>query len=146
MAVKNAVIRTARVSDAQALAELLSQLGYPSTTGFVQKKLKKVSKKDDRVMVATLHGEVVGFVSCHIVPLIHQSGNLCRITALVVADGFRNSSIGRKLMNAVERYAQTRRCIKIEVTSGQHRSQAHRFYGRLGYREVSRRFLKDLDT
>jgi len=143
---ENVVIRTARASDAQALAGLLGQLGYPNTTRFVQKKLMRFSKKDDRVFVATLRGQVIGFASCHIVPLIHQSGNLCRITAIIVAHGFRNSNIGHTLMQVVERHARSRRCTKIEVTSGQHRSKAHRFYGRLGYREVSRRFLKDLGT
>lgn len=141
---KNLVIRPARTGDAQALATLLGQLGYPNTAALVLKKLKRFSKNDDRVLVATQHGKVIGFASSHIVPLIHQSGNLCRVTALVVAQDFRNNNIGRKLMRAVERFARSRRCVKIEITSGQHRREAHRFYVRLGYHEVSRRFLKNL--
>jgi ribosomal protein S18 acetylase RimI-like enzyme len=138
-------IRRARVTDSEAFTRLLGQLGYPNTTGFARRKIKKLSSgRYDRLVVATHHGQVVGFVSCHIVPLIHQTGNLCRVTALVVAREFHGEGFGRELMIKAEQYASANRCTKIEITSGEHRTWAHDFYRKLGYEEVSKRFLKSL--
>ncbi len=73
-----------------------------------------------------------------------QTGNLCRVTALVVAREFHGEGFGRELMAKAEQYARANRCIKIEITSGEHRTRAHDFYRELGYEEVSKRFLKSL--
>lgn len=137
------VIRHAALSDSAALAGLLGELGYPSTNAFVRNKLRRLyGKKGERVFVAARQGRVVGFTSCHIMPLMHQVYNLCRVTALIVAEDHRGGSIGGGLMHAVEQYAKRHKCNKVEVTSGEYRDEAHNFYQRLGYREVSRRFLK----
>jgi GNAT superfamily N-acetyltransferase len=123
----------------------LGELGYPNTIGFARKKIKKLaSGRNDRLLVVTRCGQVVGFVSCHIVPMIHQTGNLCRVTALVVAHEFHGEGFGHKLMLKAEQYARAKRCVKIEVTSGERRTWAHDFYRRLGYQARSKRFLKSL--
>lgn len=139
------IIRSARLSDSEALAVLLGELGYPKTDAFAHGKLKQLSKKKgNRVFVVVDEGRVVGFASCHIMPLIHEDNDLCRVTALIVAQDCRRGNIGRRLMRAVEEYARKSGCGRIEITSGQHRHDAHCFYERIGYREVSRRFLKVL--
>lgn len=139
-------IRLAILADSETLAALLGELGYPNTNAFAEEKLKQLAKReDDRVFVAEDEGEVVGFASCHIIPLIHEEHNLCRVTALVVASDYRRRKIGRRLMNAVEEYAQKYGCGRVEITSGERRQDAHSFYEHIGYGEVSRRFLKTLE-
>lgn len=140
------IVRRARIKDGEAIAGLLGELGYPNTSRFIRRKIKKLSSdRNDRIFVTTRCGQVVGFVSCHVVPLIHQHGNLCRVTALVVSRELHGEGFGSELIAKAEQYARKKRCTKIEITSGEHRTWAHVFYRKLGYREVSKRFLKSLD-
>ncbi len=137
------VIRDAEKDDCEAIAYLLAELGYPNTSQFAAKKIRKLSKKiKNRVLVATADNRVAAVLSLHILPLLHQAGDLCRITAIVVSKDYQGRNIGCRLMDIAEAYAQSNRCIKIEVTSGDHRNEAHSFYRQLGYKEVSRRFVK----
>ena len=139
------VIRPAMSSDSEACAALLGELGYPAPSEFVCDKLKRLTgRESDRVFVAVDGGKVVGFVSCHIMPLIHRAENLCRVTALVVAAGHRRRNIGRRLMQGVEACARDSGCGRVEITSGEMRQGAHIFYEHIGYHEASRRFLKRL--
>jgi GNAT superfamily N-acetyltransferase len=75
-------------------------------------------------------------------PLFHTPGYLARITALVVAATARGIGVGRALLAATEAYAWSTGCVRIEVTSGDHRPDAHAFYERLGYHVDERRFIK----
>jgi N-acetylglutamate synthase-like GNAT family acetyltransferase len=137
-------IRRARKSDCEPIAALLAELGYPNTSAFVELKLDELQGIDTEVVVAETGSEVMGMMSLHIVPLLHQDGNLCRVTAMVVSEKERKKGIGRQLLEYAEAFARTRRCIKVEITSGDQRTFAHVFYHRVGYREVSRRFIKVL--
>lgn len=136
-------IRDADPGDGQAIAGLLKELGYPQESDFVLKKIKVLSKKKkDRILVAQKQDQVIGCLSLHIVPLFHQTGNLCRITALVVAESYRGRFIGRRLMEIAEAYAQANNCSIIEITSGDQRIDAHGFYKQLGYAVTTQRFVK----
>jgi GNAT superfamily N-acetyltransferase len=138
-------IRPAMLGDSEACAALLGELGYPATSAFVHEKLKQLADGEgDRVFVALVDGKVVGLASCHIMPLMHEPENLCRVTALVVAADFRCRKIGGRLLQEIEKYAQDSGCVRIEVTSGEQRQDAHTFYEELGFHEVSRRFIKRL--
>lgn len=139
------IVRRARVADAKAVARLLGELGYPLNQGSTRTKIRNLmSKNNDRVFVAAERQMVAGFASCHVMPLFHQKGYLCRVTALCVLAERRTAGIGRQLMQAVEKFARSRGCVKIEVTSGKHRRGAHEFYRRIGYVPVSARFVKEL--
>lgn len=145
MAEDQIVIRRAELGDSEPCAALLGELGYPATSAFVQEKLKQLANgESDRVFVALDGERVVAFASCHVMPLMHERENLCRVTALIVATDFRRHNIGCQLMRAIERYAQDSDCGRVEVTSGEQRQDARAFYEELGYHEVSRRFIKRL--
>lgn len=136
-------IRDARKSDKEIIADLLGELGYPNTPVFVMRKLDELNHDaKTKVVVAVAGAKVVGVASIHIVPLLHQEGNLCRITAIVVSKEQRKKGIGTRMIEYVEDYARSHQCIKVEITSGDQRTSAHQFYHRVGYKEVSRRFIK----
>ncbi len=137
-------IRHALKGDCESIAVLLAELGYPNTSAFVERKLGELQGVNTEVVVAVIGSEVVGMMSLHIVPLLHLDGNLCRVTAIVVSEKERKKGIGRRLLEYAEAFARAHRCIKVEITSEDQRTSAHVFYHRLGYREVSRRFIKML--
>jgi GNAT superfamily N-acetyltransferase len=137
-------VRYARRQDAPAIAGLLAVLGYPSSTAQVEERVaQRYNAATDAVFVADVSGKVVGLLTFHCTPLIHVDGFLGRITSLVVAADFRRHGVGKKLIAAAEKFGWSHGCERIEVTSGDHREDAHAFYGSVGFRADCRRFLKD---
>src|SRR6267378_911193 len=57
----------------------------------------------------------------------------------------RANGIGRRLVGVAEHFARDIHCERLEVTSGEHRHDAHRFYTGLGFSLRSARFVKSLD-
>lgn len=137
------MIREAALADCAKIVSLLGELGYPATEQFVQAQLTRFSSRPDaKVLVAEIEAEVIGVLCVQIIPLFHLSEDLARITALVVNSGFKRHGIGRRLVAHAERFAWEHGCAGIEITSGDHRSDAHAFYETIGYEQVSRRFVK----
>jgi GNAT superfamily N-acetyltransferase len=140
-------VREARSDDAAALVPLFAQLGYPDAPARIGVRVEAAGAEPaSTVLVAEENGAVVGLVSASVIPLAHEDGSWCRISALVVSSDRRRAGVGRTLVEAVEGFARSRGCRYSEVTSGERpeRDAAHRFYEALGYEEVSRRFLKSL--
>jgi ribosomal protein S18 acetylase RimI-like enzyme len=137
-------IRKAREVDARAIAGLLDELGYPNTPGFVLRKLGTLGGDENPVFVAETEGEVIGFVSLHIMPTFHEEPLYCRVTAVAVSKADRRRGVGRILMEHAEAVARGAGCGRIEVTSNERRTWAHVFYERLGYEGTSRKFVKTL--
>jgi N-acetylglutamate synthase-like GNAT family acetyltransferase len=139
------IIRDAEKGDAQAVAALLGDLGYPATSEFVLAKIRMLGQRArDRILIAEKDGQVAGVLSLHVMPLFHHKDNLCRITALVVSLDHRREYIGQRLMEMAEAYAKAHKCFRIEITSNEKRADAHAFYVSCGYQEQSKRFCKDL--
>jgi predicted N-acetyltransferase YhbS len=137
------LVRQAQPSDASVISELLAALGYPSAPAQVQDRLADVSASPHTVIfVAESDSQVVGALSFHCIPLFHTDGFLGRITSLVVSPTFQRRGVGRMLVAAAEEFARAHGCARVEVTSGEHRPQAHFFYESLGYQPASRRFVK----
>jgi GNAT superfamily N-acetyltransferase len=137
------LIRDAQRDDAPAVAELLTALGYPSPVAHVAQRIVDCAASGNTaVFVAESAQRIVGVASFHCIPLFHADGFLGRITSLVVSPGYRQRGIGRLLVAAAEKFAWARGCSRIEVTSGDHRPDAHAFYEHLGYQLDCRRFIK----
>ncbi len=136
-------IRTAHLSDAMAISNLMEQLGYTTTPGLIENKLEQFADNPmDIVFVAEEDDRILGVVSCHVISLFHQDGRCGRITSLVIDQQCRGTGIGKKLVEEAEKYFRSMGCIKSEVTSGDHRPHAHQFYEFCGYKKDERRFLK----
>jgi N-acetylglutamate synthase-like GNAT family acetyltransferase len=140
-------IRAAGAADAPALAALLAELGYPDDAVRVAARLEAFEREPGSViLVAEDDGAVVGLASATTMPLLHEDGRWCRLSALVVGEERRRSGAGRRLVDAVEALARDDGCRYLEVTSGERagREAAHAFYEALGFEQVSRRYLKEL--
>ena len=139
-------IRPAAPADATAIARLLTQLGYPTTTDEARIRLDAIADAApmDRVIVAELDGRVVAVMTLHLVPELHRARPNGRVTALVVDEAVRGRGVGRKMMEEAERIFRADGAGILELTSNMRRADAHRFYEKLGYQRTSFRFAKEL--
>lgn len=140
-------VRAAEASDAGALAELLGQLGYPCTPSEVRDRLTALAAPEaDAVFVALLAGVPAGLASLHLIPLLQEARPIARITAFVVAEAARRRGVGRLLVAACEARARAWNAARLELTSGDHRREAHAFYLALGFTRAAQRFVMPLEV
>ncbi|MGH3045004.1 MAG: GNAT family N-acetyltransferase [Gaiellaceae bacterium] len=140
-------IRDAQPEDAAGLTRLLAALGYPDDEERVLARAQDLGERHDSFLVVAEDGEVLaGLASATVLPLFHEDGAWCRLSALVVAESHRRRGLARALVAEVERRALEAGCLYLEVTSGERsgREAAHAFYESLGLEQVSRRYLKEL--
>ena len=138
------IIRDAVLSDALAIAELLSQLGHPVRGDVVQRHIRRAGTRDSdtAIVVAFQAGRVIGFITLHHMDMLPYPTPWLRITAMCVADGCRGIGIGRRLETAALERAQRLGCTWVEVTSSHYRKRAHHFYLDNGYEDTHRGFTK----
>lgn len=127
-------IRPARASDAESIAELSGQLGYPATRAQVNERLRRlVPGSIHAVFVAESPGAgVIGWLHVSLTHLL-ESETRAEVNGLVVADGQRSLGAGAKLVEAAEQWARSRGCKNVNVRSNVIRERAHAFYLRQGY-------------
>lgn len=141
-------IRVAAPSDAPTLCELLEQLGYPATESEIPARLAAIaSTPSAAAFVATNgFGEVVGLVTAHLIPSVHDNDPVAWLTTLVVLEDAREAGIGSALVRHVERWAVEKGARRISVTSGIQRRATHAFYEKRDYENTGLRFGKKLGT
>jgi len=138
-------ILEAKTTDAADLARLVSQLGYPSTEQDMAERLEALAGQPEYVLfVAEESGRIVGLVGAFLGYALEFSGPWGRLMGLVVDEPYRGRGIGRRLMERIEGWLRDHGATRLTLTSGKQRTEAHRFYRRLGYEETGLRFVKRL--
>jgi N-acetylglutamate synthase-like GNAT family acetyltransferase len=139
-------IRDATHNDAEAIALLITELGYPANSEFVSRKLEELWEQSHAfVLVDEKENEILGVLSFNSESAFHKEGRIGTMTALSIRDGKRGQGIGKQLVMACEARAKEQGCYRIAVASGIQREEAHRFYLGLGYVEKTKRFVKDFE-
>lgn len=141
------IIRSATATDADAIASLAGELGYP-VTGEVMRERLAVATQDAHqlAVVAVAEGDIpVGWLQAQF-SCVLDAGRRVEILGLVVSARVRRSGAGRALVEAAERWAQRLGAETIVVRSRIERTESHRFYPALGYRETKTQkvYLKPL--
>ncbi|HUX11584.1 MAG TPA: GNAT family N-acetyltransferase [Spirochaetia bacterium] len=141
------VIDTMRTDDAARVAELSSQLGYPTPTDEMRMRIASLAGIPHEGLLVARDGEVVGWIHVHHTTYL-QSGKAAEVTGLVVQDTHRSKGIGAALLQAAESWAIAQGLGRLRVRSNIVRADAHRFYERAGYRraKTSLVFEKNLTT
>ena len=134
-------IREAREADAEALALLVGELGYPTTAAIARERFNDLTEAGDCLLVAVDQAKVIALVVLHRTRFLHRPAD-GRIATLVVSDAYRGRGVGGQLLEAAEAIFRQWGCERIEVSSGAQREAAHRFYIRAGYSEQPKRFIK----
>ena len=141
-------LRAPEPRDASALAELLALLGHPAEPADVTRRLTELERLDPEGLrlVADLDGVAIGFVSAHLTPMIHRDRPVGRVTTLVVDERRQRGGVGTLLLSAAEEWLAARAAVRLELTSGDGRVEAHAFYERRGWHKEGVRFVRYLDS
>jgi len=126
-------IRPAAATDAEAIAALFTDEGYPAGPSDIVERLTRFSSEHSRVLVAEHEGVVLGFIALHALPRFEHDDRILRVLALVVDAGARERGVGHRLMAEAERIAGDLDAAFVEVTSGHHRPDARHLYESMGY-------------
>jgi ribosomal protein S18 acetylase RimI-like enzyme len=126
-------IRPAEDSDAEAIAALFTDEGYPAGPSDIVARMTRFASEHSRVLIAEHEGALLGFIALHALPRFEHDDRILRILALVVDAGARERGVGHRLMTEAERIAGELGAAFVEVTSGHHRPEAYKLYESMGY-------------
>ena len=88
----------------------------------------------NRLVIAEANGEVIGTLQLTFIPyLTYQGGKRAQIEAVRVDRRYRSYGIGGKLFEWAIMRAREEQCHMVQLTTNNTRSDAHRFYERLGF-------------
>ena len=145
--ISNVTIRSAKVEDAEAMAEILREIGWSErrnalALGEVSGPIAGLIEScgDDpqhSFMVATdSGGSVIGFVTVHWVPFIMLGGLEGYVSDVFVSPSAGGKGAGSGLMTAVMEEGKKRGCMRLMVTNGKEKPSYKRgFYRSLGWTE-----------
>jgi GNAT superfamily N-acetyltransferase len=140
-------VRRMTEADAEAVNELVSQLGYPDDVGKTETAIRAVlgSEVVDAFVAEDREGRVIGWAHVFMVPFI-ESGPNAELGGLVVDEKYRGSGAGRALVERVEAWAREHGAADLCLRSNIVRDGAHKFYEHLGFevQKTQHKFRKKL--
>ena len=147
-------IRRATAADLPRIVELLQQLSIDEPREDVESSVPAAYREAfatidgdpaQHLLVAEQDGRVVGTLVVVVIPnLSHRAKPWAVAENVVVDGGARGRGIGEALIREATVIARRAGCFKLSLTSNKARSEAHRFYGRLGFRATHEGFRLDL--
>lgn len=138
-------IRGAEPDDADDVASLLEQLGYPVTVEDARNRITVLAAEPGVwILVAEQDGRIAGLATLHVTRVLHDDAPRGQLTTLVVSESARQQGIGRVLVEHVEELAARAGAKRLVVTTANHRADAHAFYSRLDFTWTGRRYTKPI--
>ena len=137
-------IRPAREADLPRIVELIhlgaagghseEDLGPPLPSSYLAGFRAIEASPTHQLMVAELNGTVVGTLQFSSLPGIARQGiPVAQIESVHVAEEFRGRRIGEAMVRWSIDEARRLGCGRVQLTSNKIRTDAHRFYRRLGF-------------
>jgi GNAT superfamily N-acetyltransferase len=139
-------IRRAVREDAPRLAQLASDLGYTINSDSVGAAIDRLQSDEGAIFVADASEHLTGWIHIYRSHVI-QTEPFAEVGGLVVDPLSRGDGVGRRLLEAAERWASANDLTVVRVRSNIVRSNAHRFYERRGYEveKTSYTFVRSLN-
>ena len=138
-------IRSATLADLEPLARLMTELGYPTSSRQMERRLTSVlGDASYRTFVACDGDAVVGVLGTRVGPMYEIDDPYGQIMAMVVSETHRRQGVGVRLVEAAESHFIERGAAVSIVTSANRRADAHAFYEKYGYAFDGRRYKKPL--
>ena len=139
----NLQFRLARREDVPAIVRLLADDTLGAQRESAAEPLPEVyssafeaveASPDNEIIVGESGGAVVACLQITYIPGLGRKGVLrAQIEAVRVASSMRGVGLGERLMRVAIDRARQRGCGLVQLTSDKERSDAHRFYERLGF-------------
>jgi GNAT superfamily N-acetyltransferase len=140
-------IRDLHEGDAERITPLLAELGYGVDPAAIPARLTAVRSEHGAAWIAVDDGErPLGLIVIAAHAVLHAAGPVALITALVVSSSARGQGVGRQLVDRAKEWAKARGCVRLTVTSGEQRADAHAFYPACGLPYTGRRFTISLES
>ncbi|AIY41579.1 GCN5-related N-acetyltransferase [Collimonas arenae] len=138
-------VRHARANDAGKIEALYRQLVPDQDITVSGKRIKQIAG-DPRaaLLVCDIDGEVNATALVALCSdVMYNMQPFAVVENIVVHDSSRGRGVGEILVKAIERFCESHDCSKIMLLSSTSRSDAHRFFDKMGFRGDSKRgFIK----
>src|SRR4026207_1262654 len=87
-------IRPAETSDAEAIAALFTDEGYPAGPSDIVERMTRFASEHSRVLIAEHEGTLAGVPAGPALPRFEHDDRILRVLALVVDAGARDRGVG----------------------------------------------------
>jgi ribosomal protein S18 acetylase RimI-like enzyme len=138
-------VRAVEAADMEALADLMTQLGYETRASEMQMRMEMIlANKNYATFVAVSGGKVCGMIGTYTCYTYEHNSPSARIIALVVSEKMRGCGVGEKLVAEAEKDLAQKNIKRVAVNTHFKRTRAHEFYEKLGYEKNGFRLVKEL--
>ncbi len=141
-------IRDATADDLPQIVALISQLNEEWVFGEQHRRVFAEIQADarQRLIVVEDGGRIAATASIVVVPNLGRGGRPYAVIENVVVDeAARGGGVGSMMMRHLVDHARDAGCYKVSLTSRTFRTDAHRFYERLGFEPTSVGFRHTLE-
>lgn len=135
-------IRSAREGDAEPIASLATQLGYPATAADMRDRLQRIQTRTEGAVIVAELGDlrVCGWIMVTSLTSL-TSAPRAEVAGLVVDQELRGLGIGSLLLQAAVNWARREGYAEVRVHSNTVRERAHQFYLREGFTAIKTQIL-----
>ena len=144
------MLRNITILDVEEIQKICNyELGYDVDLSIVKKQIEKLTNDRKHHIIIGYENDrvrkIVGFVHAEFYESLYMDPGL-NILALAVDSKFQGQGIGKKLMSSIEEYALKNNISFIRLNSNVYRTEAHKFYDRIGYvcDKTQKRLIKKL--
>jgi GNAT superfamily N-acetyltransferase len=135
-------IRPFATTDSEAIVDLIAEYRAEDQGRLIDRSVTAATLQvfaasaQDRIFVADMEGEVVGYVALHWIPFPMIQGWEAYVSDLLVSQSVRGAGIGRRLLETVESEARERGCARLILNNSRTAASfVHGFYPKQGFRE-----------
>jgi ribosomal protein S18 acetylase RimI-like enzyme len=142
--VEHIVFRTALLADVPAIVALLADdelgsqreiIGTPLDQRYVDAFQALEADANQRLVVVADGNEIIGTLQLSFIPGIARMGSWRgQIEAVRIAAHRRDSGLGQKMFEWAISECKSRGCNLVQLTTDKSRTDAHRFYEKLGFK------------
>ena len=127
-------IRGATLDDAEGIALLSRQLGYPATSAEVRRFIAILLQHGDQVifLAEDEYGTICEWVHVYLARRLFMPA-FGELGGIVVDEGRRGMGVGKALLEQAESWAVERGCKWLWIRSNTQRAGTHLFYEKIGY-------------
>lgn len=129
-------LKNAQITDFEDVFKLLEQLWCD--TKLIKEDLANVysynlDRDETFNKVVFLDNKIIAYYSGYTSMNLYYSGKVFYLQIIIVDENYRNSGVGKRIIDDIIAISSSEKCKAIELDSAFFRKSAHRFYTNLGF-------------